>query len=189
MIMSFFKTILTMLLLSAALLAAGAVEEKALPLKMSEVAEALQKKTTGNAKVEARQDTLVITVDGSGQKGGFDGTYSFHSFKRLAGYTFTFMIDVKLENIDRDGAALPGNIGQIHFGESRQLISAKHTDWHTYTFKNVKFAGSGLLKMRIMIKKSLSGEIHIRNPRIKGNFPKVRDNSANKKKKKKRNNE
>ena len=143
----------------------------------------------GDAKVEAQQDALVITLDGSGQKGGFNGMYSFHSLKRLAGYTFTFMIDVKLDNLDHGGTAPPSNIGQIHFGDSRQLISTKHTDWHTYTFKNVKVSGSGLLKMRIMIRKNLSGEISFRNPRIRGNFPKMRNTNVNKKKKKKKNDE
>ena len=153
---------------------------------MSDVAAALKNRISGNAKVEARQDVLVITIDGSERKGGFDGTYSFHSLKRLAGYSFTFMIDVKLENLEQGEAALPGNVGQIHFGEARQFISSKHEDWHTYLFKGVRIPGNGLLKMRISVK-NITGEIHIRNPRIRGNFPKARDGNAGKKKKKKKN--
>ena len=180
------KTIPTLLFLSASLLAFGAAEEKALTVKMSEVAAALQAKTSDNVKIEARQDTLVITVNESEKKGGFNGTYSFHSLKPLAGHSFTFMIDVKLEKNDQGGAALPNNIGQIHFGEARQFISSRYEDWHTYVFKGVRIPGNGLLKMRISVK-NITGEIHIRNPRIRGNFPKARDGNAGKKKKKKKN--
>lgn len=176
--------VVTVLLLAACL--AYAVEEIKAPLKMEDVAAALESKAKRQqAKVEARQDTLVITISDSGAKNGFDGAYTFHNLKRLAGHTLSFVIDVKLTDIAQSDGKIPAHIGFISFGDTRQSLSTRHGDWHTYTFKNVRISGNGMLKLRITLKKNIFGEIQIRNPRIRGNFPKVRDNSVRKKKKKK----
>ena len=179
-IVYYHKTILTMLFLSAALFA-GAADEVKLPLQMANLETTFKRNCPEHITIASQKDELVITVGESERKSGFERTQGIN-LKRLAGRTFTFVIDVKLDNFAQEG--LPSNVGQIHFGDSRQLISTKHGDWHTYLFKGVKIPGNGLLKMRISVK-NVPGEIRIRNPRIRGNFPKVRDNNAKKKKKKK----
>lgn len=183
MTMSIKKTISTMMLLVAALCVNAAESERKLPVKMEDVAARLKSHCPSHVNVSSNRDELIITINKSDKKDGFTGTYSFHALKRLAGRSFTFALDVKLDNVDFGDAAHSGNIGQVHFGDTRQLISIKHNDWHTYYFKGVKIPGSGMLKLRISVKK-ISGEIHIRNLRIRGNFPKVRDKNTKKKKKK-----
>ena len=156
-------------LLSAAALPAAPTERK-LPIKMADMATRFKKHCPEHVKVSVQNDTLIISVAAVDHRGGFDETHAI-SLKPLAGRVMTFMFDVKVDKTE-GGAEPVHSIGKITVGSANQHILADAEGWQTYTFKNVKIPGNGLLKMRIAIK-NVSGELSIRNPRIKGDFPKV----------------
>ena len=162
------KTLLTVtLLLPAALLAAPT--ERVLPVKMADVATRFQRYCPKHVKVSARDDTLVITVTAVDHRGGFDETHAI-SLKPLAGRIITIMFDVNVDKVESGGEPIH-SIGKITVGSSTQHILVQDGGWQTYTFKSIKVPGNGLLKMRIAIK-NVSGELSIRNPRMKGDFSK-----------------
>ena len=170
------KASFILLLLSTALFA-GAADIK-LPMKMADLAARFKHNCPGHVSISTLQDELIISISESDRKGGFEGSYSL-DLKRFAGKKLTFMVDVKIGEIDRDGKA-PSTVGRLYFGDSVQNLVSSRAEWHTYTFKSVRIPGNGLLKMRISIK-NLSCEIRLRNPHAKGELPKP----AKKKKKKK----
>ena len=164
---------MTMLLAVVALPAAlfAAPIEKKLPLKMEEMATRFQRHSPKHVKVSAQNDTLVISVAAVEHRGGFDETHAI-DLKSLAGRNMTFIFDIKVDKSGNGGGDSIHSAGKITLGGSTQHILANVEGWQTYTFKGVKVPGNGLLKMRITIK-NINGEIRIRNPRIKGDFPKV----------------
>jgi hypothetical protein len=163
------KMLLASLMLLPAVLLAAPTERK-LPIKMADMATRFQKHCPKHVKVSDNNDTLVITVTAVDHRGGFDETHAI-GLKPLAGRSMTFMFDVKVDKIESGGERVH-SIGKIIVGGSTQHILAESEGWQTYTFKSVKIPGNGLLKMRIALK-NVSGELSIRNPRIKGDFPKV----------------
>ena len=174
--------IFSILLLSASALSAGAAEIK-LPLKMENVSASLKDHAPEHVSVSANGETLTINITEVGRKGGFDKTHSLN-LKRAAGRTVTILLDVKTDKVSHSSNRIPNVVGKITFGGTTQNLVAGRAAWHTCVFKNVKIPGNGLLKMRITLK-NLSGEIQIRNPRIRGDLPKVRGTGVKKKKKKK----
>ena len=165
-----FKT--KMLLAAATLLPAvllAAPTERKLPIKMADMATRFRKYCPKHVKVSEHDDTLVIAVTAIDHRGGFDEIHAI-SLKPLAGRNMTFMFDVKVDKLESDGEPIH-SIGKITVGGATQHILVDGEGWHTYTFKSVKIPGNGLLKMRIVVK-NVSGELSIRNPRIKGDFPK-----------------
>jgi hypothetical protein len=164
---------MTMLLAGVVLPATlfAAPVEKKLPLRMEDMATRFQRHCPQHVKISAQNDTLVISVTSVEHRGGFDETHAI-GLKPLAGRNMTFIFDVKVDKTENGGGDPIHSAGKITVGGSTQHILANVEGWQTYTFKGVKIPGNGLLKMRITIK-NINGEVSIRNPRIKGDFPKV----------------
>jgi len=174
-----------MLLLAMALPAAlfAATTEISMPMKMDDIAARFQKNCPENVKFSAQQDTLVITLDATKGKGSFDGVHAV-SLKPLAGRVVTFIFDVKVDKAESSDGTNIHSVGRISVGGNAQHLLVRNTGWHTYVFKSVKIPGNGLLKMRFSFK-NVSGEVQIRNPRIKGDLPKVPKKKTKSKKNKK----
>ncbi len=166
----------TMLLSAATLLAAPT--ERKLPI-MADMATRFQKHCPKHVKISEQSDTLTISVTAVDHRGGFDETHAI-SLKNLAGRAMTIMLDVKVDKIE-GGTEAVHSIGKITVGNTNQHILADAEGWQTYTFKGVKIPGNGLLKMRIAIR-NVSGDLSIRNPRIKGDFPKHKKKNKSRKK-------
>ena len=175
--------IISMLLLSAAALLTGAAEVK-LPMKMEDVATSLKSHAPGHVNISANGEILTITISAAERKGGFDKTHAIN-LKRIAGKTITVILDVKVDNVESNGAKTIHSIGKITFAGTTQNLSASKSGWQPCVFKNVKIPGNGLLKMRVTLK-NVSGEIQIRNPRVsyRGVSTKSHGNSKSKSKSK-----
>ena len=180
--MSYFKyhaVILTVLLAAGTLFAS----EVSLPIKMADVAAQMKRKHHDNAKIEAKNDELVITMTEVPGRGGFDAQYSA-DLKRFAGRTATLMIDVKTDKLSRNDRKVPPILGRIFFSGTGHSIHAESTDWQTIEFKSLRLPGNGLVKLRIVLK-NFSGEVSFRSPRAKINLSKRdRGNDGERKKKK-----
>jgi len=160
----------------------AAAAEIQLPVKMADVAEQMNRKCPAHAKIEAREDELVIVMSESSGKGsGFEGQYSI-DLKRYAGRTATVMIDVKVGNLSRGDRKVPLP-GKVYFNGTGQSIHANSDDWQTLTFKSLRLPGNGLVKFRISLR-NFSGEVSFRVPRAKIDLSK-RDRDGDRKKKKK----
>ena len=157
------KFVFTLLLSTAALLSAKAIEVK-LPMKMKDVAESLSNHAPDNVNVSATGETLTIKITETEHRGSFDKTHSIN-LKPIAGRTITITIDVKVDKVESSGGAkTPHSIGKITFAGMTHNLSVSKRGWQTFTFKNIKVPGSGMLKMRVSLK-NVTGEIQIRNPR------------------------
>lgn len=179
--MSKLKFLLASLLLPAALFAVPPVEKK-MPIQMSDFATRFKKNCPSHVKISAEQNELVISLSSSERKGGFDGTHAMN-LKPLAGRVVTIVIDVKAEGLKNSDGTPSGSVGRIVFGTANQHLAANRTGWYPCTFKSVKIPGSGMLKMRIVLR-NVSGEIRIRNPRMRGDLPKAPKKKKSKKSKK-----
>ena len=180
--MSFFKYCAIVLTVAITAGSFGAEEVK-LPIKMADVAAQMKRKHHDNAKIEARKDELVIVLTEVPGRGGFDAQYSA-DLKRFAGRTATLMIDVKVDNLNRNDRKVPPIIGRIFFSGTGHSIHSDCTDWQTIEFKSLRLPGNGLVKLRILLK-NFSGEVSFRSPRAKINLPK-RDRSKDGERKKKK---
>ena len=167
------------LLLPAALIAAPT--EVKLPMRMEDVVSRFQKNCPDHVKFSAQQDTLVINVSEVDRNGGFDGVHSV-SLKQLAGRNITFLFDIKIDNVESADGKNIHSVGRLSVGSATQHLLVRNSGWHTYTFKSVKIPGNGLLKIRLSFK-NISGEIQIRNPRIRGDLPKPPKKKTKNKKK------
>ena len=178
------KTIFAFLLLSTALFAAPT--EVKMPIRMEDVAARFQKSCPGHVKFSARQDTLVIAISAVDRKGGFNGVHAI-GLKPLAGRVVTFTFEIKIDNVENTGGENISSMGRLSVGSASQHLLVRDNEWHTYSFKSVKIPGNGLLKMKFDLK-NVSGEIQIRNPRMKGDIPKPSKSKKKSKNKKNKNN-
>lgn len=182
--MSYFKYCAAVLTAVVAAVPLRAAEtEVALPIKMADVAEQLNRKCPENAKIEAKKDELVITLTEVHGRGGFEGQYSA-DLKRYAGRTADLMIDVKTENLSRSDRKVQPVLGRIFFSGMSHNIHSNRTGWQTIEFKTLKLPGNGLVKWRILLK-NFSGEVSFRSPRARINlYKRDRANDGERKKKK-----
>jgi len=165
----------------------AAEQSKQLPLPAKAIVERLKHHAPKHVDISAQNNELVIVISAAERKGGFEGSHSI-DLKSIAGRTITIQLDIKVTNVKSGPNGIPRSIGKITFAGTTQNLVTSESDWKTYTFKNVKIPGNGLLKMLISLK-NVSGEVRIRNPRIsyRGISAKSRS-SKNKSKKKKKNN-